>query len=175
MTASRIATSQPGVKLRFAQRGDAALVLAFIQELAEYEQLPHEVEADAEMLADTLFGDTPDAEVVIAEVEGAPAGFALFFHNYSTFLGRRGLHLEDLFVRPAFRGKGIGRVLMAFLAKLAVERGCGRFEWSVLDWNTPAIDFYRSLGARGMDDWTAQRVSGLALHALAEQFDSAIH
>lgn len=175
MTPARIATAQPRVKLRFAKQGDAALVLAFIRELAEYEQLPHEVEADAEMLADTLFGETPDAEVVIAEVDGKPAGFALFFHNYSTFLGRRGLHLEDLFVRPAFRGKGIGRVLMAFLAKLAVERGCGRFEWSVLDWNTPAIDFYRSLGARGMDEWTGQRVSGPALHALADQFDSAIH
>lgn len=175
MTPARIATAQPRVKLRFAKQGDAALVLAFIRELAEYEQLPHEVEADAEMLADTLFGETPDAEVVIAEVDGKPAGFALFFHNYSTFLGRRGLHLEDLFVRPAFRGKGIGRVLMAFLAKLAVERGCGRFEWSVLDWNTPAIDFYRSLGARSMDEWTGQRVSGPALHALADQFDSAIH
>ncbi|MEO6227017.1 MAG: GNAT family N-acetyltransferase [Thermomonas sp.] len=175
MVPALIATSNPGVRLRFAKQGDAALVLAFIQELAEYEQLPDDVEADAEMLADTLFGEMPDAEVVIAEVEGAPAGFALFFHNYSTFLGRRGLHLEDLFVRPAFRGKGIGRVLMTYLAKLAVERGCGRFEWSVLDWNTPAIDFYRSLGARGMDEWTAQRVSGPALHALAEQFDSAIH
>jgi GNAT superfamily N-acetyltransferase len=175
MTPLRIATSQPGVTLRFAQHGDEAMVLAFIQELAEYEQLPDEVKADAEMLADTLFGEVPDAEVVIAEVEGAPAGFALFFHNYSTFLGRRGLHLEDLFVRPAYRGKGLGRVLMAFLAKLAVERDCGRFEWSVLDWNTPAINFYRSLGARGMDEWTAQRVSGPALHALADQFDSAIH
>jgi GNAT superfamily N-acetyltransferase len=175
MAPALIATAQPGVRLRFARQGDAALVLAFIRELAEYEQLPHEVEANAEMLAETLFGESPDAEVVIAEVDGAPAGFALFFHNYSTFLGRRGLHLEDLFVRPAFRGKGIGRVLMAFLAKLAVKRGCGRFEWSVLDWNRPAIDFYRSLGARAMDEWTGQRVSGPALHALADQFDSAIH
>ena len=175
MSPARITTSQPGVKLRFAQRGHQDLVLAFIQELAEYEQLPDEVEADAEMLADTLFGELPDAEVVIAEVDGAPAGFALFFHNYSTFLGRRGLYLEDLFVRPAYRGKGIGRVLMTFLAKLAVERDCGRFEWAVLDWNKPAIDFYRSLGARGMDEWTSQRVAGQALHALAAQFDSAIH
>ena len=175
MANALIATGQPGVKLRFARQGDAALVLAFIHELADYEQLPHEVEADAGMLAETLFGESPDAEVVIAEVDGMPAGFALFFHNYSTFLGRRGLHLEDLFVRPAFRGKGIGRVLMAFLAKLAVARGCGRFEWSVLDWNTPAIDFYRSLGARAMDEWTGQRVTGPALHALADQFDSAIH
>jgi GNAT superfamily N-acetyltransferase len=175
MAPALIATAQPGVRLRFARQGDAALVLAFIRELAEYEQLPHEVEANAEMLAETLFGESPDAEVVIAEVDGAPAGFALFFHNYSTFLGRRGLHLEDLFLRPAFRGKGIGRVLMAFLAKLAVKRGCGRFEWSVRAWNRPAIDFYRSLGARAMDEWTGQRVSGPALHALADQFDSAIH
>ena len=175
MASALIATVQAGVKLRFARHGDAALVLAFIRELAEYEQLPHEVQADAGALAESLFGETPGAEVVIAEVEGMPAGFALFFHNYSTFLGRRGLYLEDLFVRPAYRGKGIGRVLMAFLAKLAVERDCGRFEWSVLDWNTPAIDFYRSLGARGMDEWTGQRVTGTALHALAAQFDSAIH
>ncbi len=175
MAPALIATSQPGVKLRFARRGDAALVLAFIHELADYEQLPHEVTADAQTLAESLFGESPAAEVVIAEVDGMPAGFALFFHNYSTFLGRRGLYLEDLFVRPDHRGKGLGRVLMAFLAKLAVERDCGRFEWSVLDWNTPAIDFYRSLGARGMDEWTGQRVTGAALHALAAQFDSAIH
>lgn len=170
-----IATAQPGVSLRFATAGDAPLVMAFVRELAEYEQLAHEVETDAETLAEQLFGDAPAAEVVIAEADGAPAGFALFFHNFSTFLGRRGLYLEDLFVRPAYRGRGIGRVLMAFLAKLAVERGCGRFEWWVLDWNTPAIDFYRSLGARGMDEWTVQRVTGPALHALAEQFDRAIH
>ena len=175
MAPALIPTAQPAVKLRFARTADAALVLAFIRELADYEQLPHEVMADAETLAESLFGETPAAEVVIAEVEGMPAGFALFFHNYSTFLGRRGLYLEDLFVRPAYRGKGLGRVLMAFLAKLAVERDCGRFEWAVLDWNKPAIDFYRSLGARGMDEWTGQRVTGPALHALAEQFDSAIH
>ena len=175
MPTTSIATTQPGVSLRFATPGDAPLVMAFVRELAEYEQLAHEVEADAETLAAQLFGETPAAEVVIAEVDGTPAGFALFFHNFSTFLGRRGLYLEDLFVRPAYRGRGIGRVLMAFLAKLAVERGCGRFEWWVLDWNTPAIDFYRSLGARGMDEWTVQRVTGPALHALAEQFDRAIH
>ncbi len=170
-----IATAQSGVALRFAQASDAPLLLAFIRELAEYEQLPDEVKADADTLAESLFGETPAAEVVVAEVEGMPAGFALFFHNYSTFLGRRGLYLEDLFVRPAYRGKGIGRVLMTFLAKLAVERDCGRFEWAVLDWNKPAIDFYRSLGARGMDEWTSQRVAGQALHALAAQFDRAIH
>ena len=170
-----IATSHAGVKLRFARHGDAPLVLAFIRELAEYEQLPHEVEAEVDTLAESLFGETPAAEVVIAEVDGMPGGFALFFHNYSTFLGRRGLYLEDLFVRPTHRGKGLGRLLMAFLAKLALERDCGRLEWSVLDWNTPAIDFYRSLGARSLDEWTGQRVTGPALHALAAQFDSAIH
>jgi len=175
MPQATIATTQPGLSLRFAGAGDAPLVMAFIRELAEYEQLAHEVETDAQTLAEQLFGESPAAEVVIAEVDGAPAGFALFFHNFSTFVGRRGLYLEDLFVRPAYRGRGIGRVLMAFLAKLAVERGCGRFEWWVLDWNSPAIDFYRSLGARGMDAWTVQRVTGPALHALAEQFDRAIH
>ena len=170
-----IATSQPGVRLRFAQRRDAALVLSFIRELAEYEQLAHQVVADEDTLADSLFGEHPAAEVVIAEVDGEPAAFALFFHNYSTFLGRRGLYLEDLFVRPRFRGEGLGRLLMTFLARLALERGCGRLEWGVLDWNTDAIGFYRDLGATGMDEWTVQRISGDALQRLAAQFDSATH
>ncbi|WP_332810829.1 GNAT family N-acetyltransferase [Sphingomonas sp.] len=170
-----IATSQPGVRLRFAQRQDAALVLSFIRELAEFEQLAHQVVANEDTLADSLFGEHPAAEVVIAEVDGEPAAFALFFHNYSTFLGRRGLYLEDLFVRPRFRGEGLGRLLMTFLARLALERGCGRFEWWVLDWNTDALGFYRDLGATGMDDWTVQRISGDALQRLAAQFDSATH
>ena len=170
-----IATSQPGVRLRFAQRHDAALVLSFIRELAEYEQLAHQVVADEDTLADSLFGEHPAAEVVIAEVDGEPAAFALFFHNYSTFLGRRGLYLEDLFVRPRFRGEGLGRLLMTFLARLALERGCGRLEWWVLDWNTDSIGFYRDLGATGMDEWTVQRISGDALQRLAAQFDSATH
>ena len=170
-----IATSQPGVRLRFAQRHDAALVLSFIRELAEYEHLAHQVVADEDTLADSLFGEHPAAEVVIAEVDGEPAAFALFFHNYSTFLGRRGLYLEDLFVRPRFRGEGLGRLLMTFLARLALERGCGRLEWWVLDWNTDAIGFYRDLGATGMDEWTVQRISGDALQRLAAQFDSATH
>ena len=161
-----------GVRLRPAMRDDVPLVLAFIRELAEYEREPDAVLADEALLADNLFGATPGAEVVIADVDGDPAGFALFFHNFSTWLGRRGLYLEDLFVRPAFRGRGVGQVLMAYLAKLAVERGCGRFEWSVLDWNTPAIEFYRRLGATGMEEWTVQRVTGEALHALAASFDA---
>ncbi len=110
--------------------------------------------------------------MVIAEADGQPAGFALFFHNFSTWLGQRGLYLEDLFVRPEYRGRGVGQVLMAYLARLAVERDCGRFEWAVLDWNTPAIDFYRRLGAVGMDEWTVQRLTGDALQALAASFDA---
>lgn len=167
-----IATPLPGVTLRFAVRDDAGLILAFVHELAEYERLTHEVIADEATLAQNLFGERPGAEAVIAEVDGRPAALALFFHNFSTFLGRRGLYLEDLYVRPEHRRRGLGRLLMAFLAKLALERGCGRFEWWVLDWNAPAIRFYRELGAIGMDEWTVQRVSGSALQSLAASFDS---
>jgi len=157
----------PDITLRPARREDVPAILALIRGLAEYEKLAHEVEADEASLAATLFGDRPRAEVVIAQCDGAAAGFALFFHTYSTFLAKPGLYLEDLFVQPRYRGRGIGRRLMAHLARLAVERGCGRFEWTVLDWNAPAIGFYRSLGAVGMDDWTTQRVSGEALRRLA--------
>ena len=160
------------IVIRPAVREDTGRILAFIRELAEYEQLAHEAVADEAGLAQQLFGPTPRAEVLIAEVDGEAAGFALFFHNFSTFVGKPGLYLEDLFVRPQYRGLGLGKRLMVRLAKLAVERDCGRFEWSVLDWNTPAIDFYRSLGAVGMDEWTVQRVTGDALAALAAQ-DSA--
>ena len=163
-----IPTSRPGVTLRLATREDVPLILEFIRGLAEYEREPDAVFATETMLETELFGERPGAEVVIAEADGQPAGFALFFHNFSTWLGRRGLYLEDLFVRPEFRGRGVGLALMTYLARLAVERGCGRFEWSVLDWNTPAIDFYRRLGATGMDEWTVQRVSGDALRALAD-------
>ena len=121
---------------------------------------------DADLRAQ-LFGADPAAEVLIGEVDGEPAGFALFFHNFSTFLGKRGLYLEDLFVRPAFRGTGLGKHLMAALARIAVQRDCGRFEWSVLDWNASAIGFYRRIGAVGMHEWTVQRLEGEALHALA--------
>ncbi len=158
---------QPVVAIRAAVPADAALILAFIRELGDYERLSHEVVADEAALAAHLFGERPRAEVAIAEVDGDAAGFALFFHNFSTFLGKPGLYLEDLFVRPAFRGHGVGKRLMTHLARIAIERDCGRFEWSVLDWNAPAIDFYRGLGAVGMDEWTVQRVSGEALRALA--------
>ncbi len=162
-------TAQPVIVIRPAVATDAGLILAFVRELAEYEKLPHEVVTDEAGLAAQLFGERPHAEVLIAEVDGAPAGFALFFHNFSTFVGKPGLYLEDLFVRPTFRGLGLGKRLMLRLAQIAVERDCGRFEWSVLDWNTPAIDFYRRLGAVGMDAWTVQRVSGDALRVLATQ------
>jgi GNAT superfamily N-acetyltransferase len=157
------------IRIRPATVADVASILAFIRELAEYERLTHEAVADEAGLAAQLFGPTPRAEVLIAEVGGQPAGFALFFHNFSTFLGKPGLYLEDLFVRPAFRGRGLGKRLMLRLAQIAVARDCGRFEWSVLDWNAPAIAFYRSLGALPMDEWTVQRVSGDALRALAAQ------
>ncbi len=153
--------------LRFAQPRDVPDILAFIRELAEYEQLADHVTADAATLEGSLFGPDRSAEVVLAEVAGTPAGFALFFHNFSTFLGRRGLYLEDLYVSPRFRGLGLGKKLMAGLARIAVERDCGRFEWWVLDRNRPAIGFYRSLGAVGMDEWTVQRIDGEALAGLA--------
>lgn len=155
------------MSIRPATVADVPLILRFIRELAAYERLAHEVVATEDGLRDTLFGARPHAEVVIAEEGGEPAGFALFFHNYSTFLGRPGIYLEDLYVRPEMRGKGTGRALLAHLARLAVERGCGRLEWWVLDWNEPAIRFYRTLGARPMDDWTVFRVDGDALERLA--------
>jgi GNAT superfamily N-acetyltransferase len=159
----------PSITLRAATRADISQILDFIRGLAEYEKLAHEAVATPALLERHLFGDRPAAEVVIAEADGVPAGFALFFHSFSTFLGQPGLYLEDLFVLPSHRGLGLGKRLMVHLAGLAVERGCGRFEWSVLDWNTPAIDFYRRLGAVGLDAWTVQRVSGEALQALAAQ------
>ena len=154
--------------IRAAVEADAPLILHFIRRLAEYERLAHEVVATEDGLRRSLFGEKPAAEVVIAEWAGEPTGFALFFHNFSTFLGRPGVYLEDLYVEPAHRGRGIGRALLAYLARLAVERGCGRLEWAVLDWNEPAIRFYRSLGAAPMDEWTVMRVTGDGLRALAE-------
>jgi len=153
--------------IRPAVREDAPLVLELIGELAEYERLRHEVVADAELLERHLFGPRPAAEVVLAERDGAPAGYALFFPTFSTFLGRPGLWLEDLFVRPALRGGGIGRALLVHVAQLAVERGCGRLEWSALDWNEPALAFFRGLGARTMDEWRQHRLDGRALAAVA--------
>jgi GNAT superfamily N-acetyltransferase len=153
--------------IRAAVPSDVPLILAFIRELAAYERLAHEVVATEEGLAATLFGSEPRAEVLIAEVDGAAAGFALFFHNYSTFLGQPGIFLEDLFVRPELRTRGVGRALLARLAALAKARGCGRLEWAVLDWNVDAIGFYRRIGATAMSDWTTYRVAGEALARLA--------
>lgn len=155
------------LQLRPAGEADLPHILAFIRELAEYEKLSHQVVADEDKLRATLFGPRPYAEVVIAEWQGRPAGFALFFHNYSTFLAKPGIYLEDLFVRPEFRGHGIGKALLVHLAREALARDCGRLEWSVLDWNEPAIGFYQALGARLMDEWIINRVTGEALERLA--------
>lgn len=159
--------AHPLLSIRPATADDVPLIRQLIAELAEYERLADAAVATDDDLRAQLFGEQPAAEVLIGEVDGEAAGFALFFHNFSTFLGKRGLYLEDLFVRPAFRGAGLGRHLMASLARIAVQRDCGRFEWSVLDWNAPAIGFYRILGATGMDEWTVQRLEGDALRALA--------
>lgn len=157
------------IDIRAATERDAPLVLELIRGLAEYERLANECVATEQQVRASLFGAAPQAEVVIASVEGEAAGFALFFHNYSTFLARRGLYLEDLFVRPGWRGRGVGRALLAHLARLAIERGCGRFEWSVLDWNEDAIRVYEKLGARPMSDWTLYRVTGAPLERLAAE------
>ena len=157
----------PDLRIDAATVHDVPLILRFIKDLAEYERLSHEVVATEEGLRETLFGDRPAAEVVIARAADQPVGFALFFSSYSTFIGRPGIYLEDLFVSPDWRGRGVGRALLVHLARLAVGRGCGRFEWAVLDWNQPAIDFYRRLGARPMDEWTVYRVTGEALTQLA--------
>ena len=153
---------------RFAERKDAALILEFIKALAEYEKLSDEVVATPETLEEWIF-DRQKAEVIFALEDGVEVGFALFFHNFSTFLGRAGLYLEDLFVKPVYRGRGYGKGLLATLAKIALERGCGRLEWVCLDWNKPSIDFYKSLGAVPMDGWTIYRVTGDTLKQLSEQ------
>ncbi len=153
--------------LRSATEADVPVIRELIEGLADYEKLRHECVATDDLLRETLFGARPFAEVVLAEWNGDVAGFALFFHNYSTFLARPGIYLEDLFVRPAFRARGIGKALLQHLAKLAVERNCGRLEWSVLDWNVDAIGFYKKLGARPQDEWTVYRVTGDALTELA--------
>jgi GNAT superfamily N-acetyltransferase len=155
------------VSVRAAAEDDVALVLSFIRELAEFEHLAHEVVATESRLRQALFGARPFAEVVFACIEGEPVGFALYFHSFSTFLGRPGLYLEDLFVRPAARGRGVGRYLLNWLARVALERGCGRLEWAVLDWNEAAIGFYRKLGAELKEEWKTCRVAGAALEALA--------
>jgi len=153
--------------IRPAAPDDVPTILRFVTELAVFEREPEAVEADEATLGEALFGPRPAAEAVIAEAAGEPLGFALFFHNFSTWKGRRGLYLEDLYVTPAARGRGIGGALLRHLAGVAVERGCARFEWAVLDWNADAIAVYRRVGAVGLDEWTIQRVEGEALRALA--------
>jgi len=169
-----------GVRIEPATARDVPLILSLIKALAEYERLAHEVAATEADIQESLFGATPHAEAVIArswsvhgphaaEADGSEAvGFAVWFQSYSTFLARPGLYLEDLFVLPAWRGRGIGRALLRHLARIAIERGCGRMEWSVLDWNDPAIGFYRSIGARAMDEWTVYRLTGDALRRVAQ-------
>jgi GNAT superfamily N-acetyltransferase len=153
--------------IRPATPADVATILRFVRDLATFEREPDAVEATEATLHDALFGATPAAEAVIADDGDGPLGFAVFFHNFSTWAGRRGLYLEDLYVTPDARGKGVGTALLRHLAGIAVERGCARFEWSVLDWNADAIAFYRQMGAIGMEEWTVQRVSGDALLQLA--------
>lgn len=155
------------LSIRSATPADLPLIAQFIRDLADYEKLAHEVRFDEAALGEKLFGPRPYAEVVIGEIDGAAQGFALFFHNFSTFEGRPGIYLEDLFVRPGARGSGLGKALLAHLATLCVTRDCARLEWSVLDWNTPSIGFYQSLGAKLMDEWTVMRVDGAALTGLA--------
>lgn len=156
-------------KLRFAEIKDVPLILGFIKELANYEQMSNEVVATEENLKESLF-ERKMAEVIIGEYKSKPVAFALFFHNFSTFLGRPGIYLEDLYVKPEMRGKGIGTIMLSFLAKLCVERKCGRLEWCCLDWNEPAIEFYKQMGAAPMDEWTVYRVCGDALDKLAMKF-----
>lgn len=155
------------IPIRPATPDDIATILRFVQDLAAFEREPDAVEATEAMLDEALFGPQPAAEAVIAEEAGAPVGFALFFHNFSTWKGRRGLYLEDLYVTPAARGKGVGGALLRHLAWIAVERNCARFEWAVLDWNADAIAVYRRMGSVGLDEWTVQRVEGEALRRMA--------
>lgn len=156
-----------GFEIRFAERKDTAVILELIKALASYEKMENEVVATEELLEKWIF-DMNKAEVILAELDGKNVGFALFFHNFSTFLGRAGIYLEDLFVRPEYRGKGYGKALLKKLASIAKERECGRLEWWCLDWNKPSIDFYLSIGAEPMSDWTTYRVTGEKLDELAK-------
>lgn len=165
-----INTGLEGFTLYFAEEQDVPVILSFIRQLAEYEKMLDEVVATEEILKESLF-DKKGAEVVIGEYKGDPVCFALFFHNFSTFLGRSGIYLEDLFVKPEMRGKGIGKIMLSFLAKLALDRKCGRLEWACLDWNEPARAFYRGMGAVPMEEWTVFRATGEALEKLAGKCD----
>ena len=165
-----IPTRIKGFTIRQALEKDTPLILWFIKELAVYEKLENDVVATEEMIREHLFRASPKAEVIIGEYKGNPVGFALYFHNFSTFLGRPGIYLEDLYVIPEERGKGFGKSLLAYLAKLARDRDCGRLEWAVLDWNEPSIKFYESIGARLMKEWILNRMQGDELARLAEEF-----
>lgn len=158
------------LSIRFATTHDVPAILGFIRELADYERLLHEVVADEQQLKASLFGVRPAAEVLLAELSGTPVGFALFFQSYSTFLAKPGLYLEDLYVQPATRGKGVGLALMSALARIATQRNYGRFEWSVLAWNEPSLQFYANLGAVQMRDWMVHRLIGVPLHQLADRW-----
>lgn len=164
-----IETKVSNFKIRFAEEEDTKLILDFIKELANYEKLLNEVVATEEILFDSLFVQKK-AEVIIGEYDGKPVGFALFFHNFSTFLGKPGIYLEDLYIKPEMRGKGLGKVFLSFLGKLALERNCGRLEWWCIDWNEPSIEFYKGMGAKAMDEWTVYRVDNVALSNLANEF-----
>lgn len=155
------------IKIRLATVADVPLILSLIRELAVYEKLEHAVTATEEDLRETLFGPRAYAEVLLGSMNGRPEAYALFFHSYSTFLGRQGMYLEDLYVRPHARGRGLGKAMLLHLARLTVERGCKRLEWAVLDWNKPAIDFYRSLGAEPLDEWTVFRLTGNTLDSIS--------
>jgi GNAT superfamily N-acetyltransferase len=163
-----MAPSVPRLEIRSATKSDVPVIFSFIKKLADYERLSHEVVATEEMLRRTLFGRQRTAEVAIGYYKKEPVGFVLFFSNYSTFVGRPGLYIEDLFVDESHRGRGFGRALLLYVARQASERGCGRLEWSVLDWNEPAIKFYKKLGATPMSDWTVFRVTGESLARLAK-------
>jgi GNAT superfamily N-acetyltransferase len=165
-----IRTRIEGFEIRHAEEKDVALIRSLIRELAEYEKMLDEMVATKELLEKHLFGKKRFVEVVLGYYNDVPVGFALFFHNFSTFVGKHGLYLEDLYVKPEYRGKGFGKSLLAYLAKLAVERDCGRFEWTVLNWNEPSLVFYKMLGARVMDEWLIHRVTGEELKNLAGQF-----
>ncbi|MGD0210660.1 MAG: GNAT family N-acetyltransferase [Desulfomonilia bacterium] len=158
-----------GFTIRKASQEDVSLILSFVRELAEYERLLHEVVASEESLRESLFGERKVAEVIFGDKDGDPVAFAVFFHNYSTFLGQQGIYIEDLFVKPHMRDLGIGRAMFAHIARIALERGCGRLDWWVLDWNEPAIKFYKSLGSVPMSAWTVQRLTGQALEKLADE------
>ena len=172
MPDNSLATRIDGYYIRSAQPSDCGQILAFIKDLAEYEKLSHEVVATEEALLKTLFGEDPRAEVILGIYKGQTVGFAIFFHTYSTFLAESGLYLEDLYIVPKWRGRGFGSEIVCYLAYLADKRDCARMEWSVLDWNKPALKVYRLLGAKPMKDWTVQRLAGNHLQKLARSFKS---